>query len=487
MDPGGCRLCLDPHAAGPIYSLDNPNIKQQLDTVFNFAIKTSLTAPSVICQLCSTTVSDFYHFSQTVRKNQERLERVEDTGTLKTEPVEPEAVSIKVEPTEFVEAQIGKPDEAVSDREFKEELSEEDVDFSDEDDESYEPPAEEEDEAGETSSKRKGKESVKAPRKPRKRKARNSVTREQAEVDFKKINGFYKMSCEECVDVELEDYAKLDAHHKEVHNRKGYILCCQRKLDNRYKMLEHMYYHQNPKAFYCEACNKSFKGKNSLTIHMQAYHSREEDLLFKCDVCPQAFPLARMLRTHQLTHQKEPCPECGKILSSRSALRAHQKNMHSDIDRRMICDTCGQEFLNKVCFERHVKEHAGIEVLQKFQCHICQAWLRGERGLQFHLRYTHYDREKTHICEVCRKQYPTSRALLRHRQIVHVAEKFECEFCGAKFKQALNLKEHRTIHTGEVLYSCEYCDKSMNSRANFYVHIKKNHPLQWAMKKQQGK
>uniref|UniRef100_A0A8D8JN17 Transcription factor grauzone n=1 Tax=Culex pipiens TaxID=7175 RepID=A0A8D8JN17_CULPI len=484
MDPGGCRLCLDPYAAGPIYSLENAQLKEQLATVFNFAINADVGG---ICQLCSTTVSDFYQFSIRVRTNQEQF----SSSTLKSEPSEP--LSVKIEPTEFVEAQIGKPDEP----EFKEELSDEEVDFSDDDD-CCEPPkqAESDDnEAPETSTKRKGKQSkARKPKKKKgqdgedgaKRKVRKPVSKEQAAEDLKRINEFYKMACEDC-DIVVEDLSKLEAHHKEVHKRGWYILCCRRKLSNRTNMMEHMDWHENPKAYHCEFCNKNYKGKSSLAMHMTLSHSREEELVYKCDLCRQSFALQHMLKRHMTQHEKAPCPECGKVLANKGALRSHQKNMHSDVDRRMICDTCGQEFLNKVCFERHVLEHAGIDSLQRFQCHICQRWLRGERGLHFHLQYTHYDREKTHICDICNKPYPTSRALYRHQAIVHVAEKYECEFCGAKFKQPQNLKEHRTIHTGEVLYSCEYCDKSMNSRANFYVHIKKNHPFEWAQKKQNGK
>ncbi|XP_058462116.1 transcription factor grauzone-like [Malaya genurostris] len=473
----GCRLCLDP-IADNIHSIENVQIKEQINQVFRFSIENKTGYPTNICQDCSHIIAEFYQYSEKVRLNQQRLDERQNSIC---DTVKAELLSEPEEQVLSVDLNIEQP--KTEPEENGDEPSDGEIFV-----ECYEPPV------------RRGRKKHKKEILPRRKRDKtielvkertikhyNIKSKEQLESEDKMIKEFYRMICELCGEPE-SSFNSLASHFRKIHGRTGYIRCCKRKLFKRCDLLQHMALHTNPNAYRCELCNKSYKHKMYLLLHQTKAHGSEEERPFKCDRCKQSYTKEYMLRNHMISHEKVQCPQCDRLLANKAALNVHIINKHSsDLDRKMICDTCGQEFLNKVCFERHVKRHLGMEEAeQKFQCHICQKWLMGERGLQKHLQFTHYERDQTHTCDICQQQYPNSRALWSHKRIVHIEEKFECEFCGKKFKRAINLKEHRTTHTGEVLYSCDVCGATMNSNANLYTHTKKSHPLEWAEKRRKA-
>ncbi|XP_055631124.1 transcription factor grauzone-like [Toxorhynchites rutilus septentrionalis] len=484
----GCRLCLDSFAENSC-TIESPDLKQQMQKVFPFTIDCKEGYPTNVCQSCSYTISEFYQYAEKVRLNQERLSNTAPSGEYKLSfevvTIDPDTelkYSINhddskdlcdiIIPSDVNEGTSGSKDDNGNEGSIINKKVETDISSvkSESGDES----------SGHETNTESGKpakpldESESTKKVPGKHKAK----RDQDDIQ---LNVFFKMDCELCGE-SAKNFSALLKHFRTNHTRSGYVVCCKTKLFRRAHLLHHMALHTNPNAFRCELCDKCYKNKAYLHHHNIRVHGNEsDDRPFKCDLCSQAFTKRCLLRTHSCKQQKVKCPECDKQLS-KGALRLHLTNMHSKTDRKMICDTCGQGFLNKLCFENHIRMHIGIEV-QKFQCPICQKWIKGEHDLKRHIRIIHYEKGQTHICDVCNKQYPNSKALNKHKGLVHVEKKFECEFCGKKFKHALNLKEHRTIHTGEVLYSCDICGTTMNSKANLYTHTKKSHPVEWAEKR----
>lgn len=441
-----------------------------------FQISTEEPLPEQVCQQCQTTVAEFHVYSQQVEANQRqlRLELATDTD------VEPEPV--KVEPDLQIE---------IMPAEGLEELPPgiECVDVKEEYDGSITAQSESDLEAN-TDDEYVVATRRKVRRKARERKERKERKEESAERGKDKSEGngaarqqekddrikeFYTLECEIC-SILLDDFVQLQEHYQLVHDTRGYIRCCNKQLFHRYTLLDHIAVHRG--TIRCEVCDRTYKTKRYLALHMAKSHGTEEERPFKCDQCGLAYPKQYLLRSHQLMHVQAECHVCKKVLSSNYALKVHLTQMHSD-DGNQICATCGKIFRTKAAMERHIKEHMGLEPIERMQCEYCQKWFNGKYNLNKHIRFLHNERGQVFRCDLCAHESPNSRALSYHKQRVHVQEKHECELCGKRFKRKLYLREHIASHTNVPLYTCEYCGMKFNSHANHFTHRKNKHPEEW--------
>ncbi|XP_055536246.1 transcription factor grauzone-like isoform X2 [Wyeomyia smithii] len=430
---------------------------------------------NTVCQTCWNTITDFFHYSEQVRINQEKLK-------IKIEPKD-ELIELETQYTSGIE---NEANEYMS----KKEPGTESEDNSD-GDESFAASFTSSDEVLEEFAEKPSRTMRQTNKKTVKHcsfdsevtsKKWNKPTKERLVQMDQQIDEYFKMVCDICGDL-AESFPALQEHFQEVHQKVGYIVCCKKKLFARRYLFEHLTFHKNPSAFQCEVCQKNFKTKDYMKNHMANTHAIGKVRQYKCNHCKLSFAKQAKLDAHLLTHEKVPCPHCKKLLKGAFSLKVHITNLHSDKDRRMICDTCGREFLSKLFFERHIQEHMGIDPVKKFQCQICQSWLKGERGLQEHMQHSHYEKSQTFLCEICNRKVANYRALQKHKRRVHAERKFACEFCDRKFNQPIALKEHRAVHTGEVLYTCDYCERTSKKKSNLYTHVKKVHPVEWAEKR----
>lgn len=131
------------------------------------------------------------------------------------------------------------------------------------------------------------------------------------------IRDLFTMRCDICSDVEFEDFLGARKHYHEVHNTRGYLICCGKKFWRRKAMLEHVRTHINPKAFECDMCGKRFSSKFSLVNHFST-HTPLDSRAYKCSLCRSSFGKERILRVHvQATHNSKtgenfPCDKCNK-------------------------------------------------------------------------------------------------------------------------------------------------------------------------------
>uniref|UniRef100_A0A182QFC4 C2H2-type domain-containing protein n=1 Tax=Anopheles farauti TaxID=69004 RepID=A0A182QFC4_9DIPT len=294
------------------------------------------------------------------------------------------------------------------------------------------------------------------------------------------IKEFFTLECEICSEP-LESFPLLLDHYREVHDTRGYVRCCDKQFFRRYILVDHIEAHRG--TIRCEICQKSYKTRRYLALHIAKSHSSEADRPFKCSKCHVSYPKQYLLRAHELLHVQEECHICRKVLSNTQSLKVHMAQMHGG-DGNHICDTCGKVFRTKPAMERHIKEHLGLEVVERLQCEYCKKWFNGKYNLKKHIRFLHKEGGQVFPCDICQHVSPNSRALSNHKQRIHVEEKYECEYCGKRFKRRPNLREHIASHTNVPLYTCEICkNRSFNSKANYFTHRKNQHPQEWEAQK----
>lgn len=131
------------------------------------------------------------------------------------------------------------------------------------------------------------------------------------------VRRHFKMCCDIC-DVPYDTFVDAKKHHLDVHKQKGYLMCCEKKFSKLYSVLQHCKWHDNPQAFQCPKCTKSFSGSSGLRDHLHSVHASADEKTFLCDLCPKSFALEYMLTKHK-------------------------RMQHiSDADKKFSCDICGQ-------------------------------------------------------------------------------------------------------------------------------------------------
>lgn len=116
----------------------------------------------------------------------------------------------------------------------------------------------------------------------------------------------------------FDGVSDLCQHYVDIHQIKGYVVCCNMKLIKPRAMAFHMAKHIQPDAFKCPECNKMLTCPKILQYHIQN-HLPESQRPLACSQCPRRFSYSSALVAHAISHQPESqraahiCDECGKV------------------------------------------------------------------------------------------------------------------------------------------------------------------------------
>lgn len=101
--------------------------------------------------------------------------------------------------------------------------------------------------------------------------------------------------------------------------------------------------------FKCDHCAHSSSTKTAMERHMMQIHLKPSANAFKCETCFKTFAKKIILQNHEKTHLLQrpafDCHQCGKLLSSQTAVNNHIKWIHSG-KREFVCatETCLKKF-----------------------------------------------------------------------------------------------------------------------------------------------
>lgn len=146
-------------------------------------------------------------------------------------------------------------------------------------------------------------------------KTKRVTNRSEKEDQDAEIRKFFNMKCEICIEtVKFETYANARKHYRRVHKMKGYLKCCGRKFFRPSLIRDHIQYHNNPDEYRCGQCDRRFKTKEALKMHIECHVLRA----VKCQLCSSSFQNERRLKSHvhqthtSKTGEKFPCDQCSK-------------------------------------------------------------------------------------------------------------------------------------------------------------------------------
>lgn len=294
------------------------------------------------------------------------------------------------------------------------------------------------------------------------------------------ISQFYRLECDLCgkITIPYTDISSLLAHYKQVHNIKGFVVCCGVKLFKPKVMAMHMARHLQPEAFLCHICHKSMTSPKILQAHLEL-HLPENQRKFACKHCPRRFAYNSALLAHSISHISQDkrkiyeCNECNKVYYSSGRLSTHMSHVHVKQGNEFICHMCAKQFTCKSNLAYHLKTHQPVQLAQ---CKECGKWLRNKICLRKHL--DQHSNVK-HKCQLCDYAAVNIQCLKNHMRTKHSQLKpFRCSQCPKSFKLKNTLVSHMAQHTGEKRYSCEFCNRKFVSSGNYYAHRKRMHASQ---------
>ena len=130
---------------------------------------------------------------------------------------------------------------------------------------------------------------------------------------------------------------------------------------------------------YYQLCPDCGKNVENLSNHMQTHRTEE----LKCPQCDTVLKHLKGLKDHiKSVHEKEPCIECGKLISH-NKMKLHLQGHAPDSEKKYKCEVCGKGFVETHRLQDHMNIHTGEK---PYKCKYCSNRFASRGNQRMHER-----------------------------------------------------------------------------------------------------
>ncbi|XP_055382207.1 zinc finger protein 658B-like [Condylostylus longicornis] len=220
-----------------------------------------------------------------------------------------------------------------------------------------------------------------------------------------------------------------------------------------FKRIQHLNAHEvvhlsenDRKLYACPQCNKKFTNEWYVQDHIRIVHKRDRP--FICELCGAAFGSNRNLVDHHLTHSEEKkfkCPKCEKTFKCKRALKLHV-DIHDDTE--YICQVCGLKLNTRRILRRHMIVHSD---LNKYRCNFCSKQFKRPDAFKNHLIL--HTGLKPYECSFCDLTFANGSNCRKHQRTTHPVELAAAELKGKQklAKNVPSIKQLKAVNEEALL------------------------------------
>ncbi|CAH0549444.1 unnamed protein product [Brassicogethes aeneus] len=217
----------------------------------------------------------------------------------------------------------------------------------------------------------------------------------------------------------------------------------------------------------CNKCGKNFQKKPMLKKHKKNCRPRpQKDLLTRCKSCARVFKDRQSLTKHlDNYHSEYSCEICHVQVQSKCEIVSHIRFSHPKC--HLICKICGNILRSKEDLNKHVQNHG-----ESFICQFCADSIPSKIKLKMHVLSLHR-KILSLSCGVCLKLFETQHILRDHVKLVHkdqLSPLTSCTVCGKNYGSKWKTFDHLNKSHGKIFKACRICLEVFNNEEELILH-----------------